>query len=348
MKSIDIVVGRISGFGGVENVISDWFINLRDEFNLKLVLPIDTSNDKWLLGKKYIRNKINSKNKLFIFFNGLLFTLRYLIYTDANILVIENYRIVLIASFIKKFFRKNYVVVSWMHQSLNIKKNMVAYLRYADYHLAIASGIKKQLLEGGVKREKVYLIYNPIKRKSESMTRNKNDELNLVYVGRPLLDGQKNLRELFDTLAQLDEEFCLSLYGVSEKDSEIVNYIKKLKLSNSIKLKGWQENPWKNINNSTCLVLTSKYEGLCLVLLESISRGLPVVASDVDVGNKDIVIDGANGYLYESGNLGDLQSKLKLVKNNNDLNNVKKVKETINCFYEENYYKNLAQLLNIL
>lgn len=49
-------------------------------------------------------------------------------------------------------------------------------------------------------------------------------------------------------------------------------------------------------------VLTSEREGLPMVLLEAKSHGLPIVSFDIETGPSDIVRDGVNGYLVESGN----------------------------------------------
>lgn len=343
VKSIDVVVGRISGFGGVENVISDWFKKIGDEFDLRLVLPIDTGNDSWLNGKKVYRNNIQTKNKLLVFILGFLFTLKYLIKANTDYIVIENYRIVLIASIIKKVLKKKYIVISWMHQSLHIKKNMASCLKYADYHFAIASGIKEQLIQVGVKEKSIFLIYNPVERASLKVNL-ESDQLKLVYIGRPMLDGQKNQRELFDALSQLKDDFTLTMYGVSEDDKEILDYIRLKKLKEKVILKGWVEDPWSDIESATCLVLTSKYEGLCLVLLESIARGLPVISSNVRVGSSDIVKNGVNGYLYVSGNLEEFRQKLRFVGMENKLIFNRDISESINDFYEENYYKNLIRI----
>ncbi|MFT9004725.1 MAG: glycosyltransferase [Liquorilactobacillus hordei] len=347
MKSLDIIVGRISGFGGVENVIDDWFINLKNEFNIRLVLPIDTLNTDWLQNKKVYRNKIRFNKRIFIYSSGMLFTIKYLLTTDTEYLVIENYRIVLIASIIKKIFRKKYVIVSWMHQSLHIKKNMANCLKYADYHFAIASGIKDQLIEVGVDRRKIFLIYNPVEKVKQKIKFERN-KLKLVYIGRAMLDGQKNLRELLGALAKLNENFTLTMYGVSSDDIEIVKYIEKLNLGDRIILRGWVRNPWREISSATCLVLTSKYEGFGLVLLESIARGLPVLSSDVRVGSNDIVKNGVNGYLYESGNITELLTKLQLISDNGEIFNSSIIKNSIERFYVENYYQYLKSVFDKL
>lgn len=59
--------------------------------------------------------------------------------------------------------------------------------------------------------------------------------------------------------------------------------------------------------------MTSFYEGLPISIIEAMSLGLPIIASDVG-GNKELVIEGQNGYLVNS--VSDLVKSLKLVSNN--------------------------------
>lgn len=70
---------------------------------------------------------------------------------------------------------------------------------------------------------------------------------------------------------------------------------------------GFVSDPVKYIAKSNLYLSTSRWEGLPLSLLESMSVGVPIVATDV-VGNKDVISDSRVGSLYS---LGDLESALK-------------------------------------
>ena len=49
--------------------------------------------------------------------------------------------------------------------------------------------------------------------------------------------------------------------------------------------------------------------------MEYQSCGLPSIATNIG-GNKEIIEDGINGYLYKAGNYRDLLSKIELVRFN--------------------------------
>ena len=59
-------------------------------------------------------------------------------------------------------------------------------------------------------------------------------------------------------------------------------------------------------------VLPSLFEGLSNTLLEYMATSLPVIGSRVS-GTEDLIEDGVNGYLFESGNRSELEEKLKKI-----------------------------------
>ena len=59
-------------------------------------------------------------------------------------------------------------------------------------------------------------------------------------------------------------------------------------------------------------MLSSRWEGFGLVLIEAMSHGLPVIASDVPVG-KELLGDKSFGFLFENGNPASLAGQMSRV-----------------------------------
>ena len=63
-------------------------------------------------------------------------------------------------------------------------------------------------------------------------------------------------------------------------------------------------------------VMTSRYEGLPLVLLEAKQYGLPIVSFKCPTGPSEIILDGENGYLIENFDVKQMSQKIiELIRN---------------------------------
>lgn len=70
--------------------------------------------------------------------------------------------------------------------------------------------------------------------------------------------------------------------------------------------------------DSSIFVLSSRFEGLPLVMLEAMSCGLPVVSYDCPCGPKDIITDGVDGFLVPTDDEQMLAEKIcYLIENPN-------------------------------
>lgn len=71
----------------------------------------------------------------------------------------------------------------------------------------------------------------------------------------------------------------------------------------------------KSYRSASMYVMTSATEGLPMVLLEAKSYGLPIISFDIMTGPAEIIRDGVNGYLVESGDITAMADRIcKLIE----------------------------------
>lgn len=108
------------------------------------------------------------------------------------------------------------------------------------------------------------------------------------------------------------------LIGDGVLRAKIERLIKKLELNGNVRLLGWRRDIAQLLTSFDILVLTSRWEGLPLVLLEAMAAGRPIIASDV-CGNHEIIRDGENGFLFPRGDYEALAQKIILLIKNDKL-----------------------------
>lgn len=124
----------------------------------------------------------------------------------------------------------------------------------------------------------------------------------ICYIGRPCY--QKNTSFLVDVVERVNQihpEIKFLLLGVgfySPELDEMKKKIEKHQLQSTITLMPWlaHKETLEYIQRSLFYLSVARYEGLPLSIIEAMSQGKAIVASNV-VGNKDCIVNGHNGYL---------------------------------------------------
>lgn len=98
-------------------------------------------------------------------------------------------------------------------------------------------------------------------------------------------------------------DWCWFIYGDGPEKNNLIKMIRERKLENNIFIKGYEAN--KNIiyGDKAFIVITSRFEGFGMVLIEAMQYHLPIISYKVNYGPKEIVADGVNGFLVEPGNI---------------------------------------------
>lgn len=160
----------------------------------------------------------------------------------------------------------------------------------------------------------VRITYNPIRTQNIKIIKEPEFPV-LLYVGR-LFDYQKNIKFLLDMVSRIKElPWKLIVYGDGPDSEKLKKHCNFLGLSNRVVWKGFEKNPLGKVKEASCLLLTSRWEGFPLVLVESLAAGLPVIAANCETGPSEIIVHGQNGFLYEPGNIEESVKYLKKIIN---------------------------------
>lgn len=129
---------------------------------------------------------------------------------------------------------------------------------------------------------------------------------------------QKGFDHLIKAWAIVHEKYPtwkLMIVGEGEERANMRRWINERKLQNNILLVKPNSNVSTFYLNASMYLLTSRYEGLPMVLLEAQAFGLPIIAYRCKCGPSDIVEHNTSGYLIENGDIKSFaEATINLIK----------------------------------
>lgn len=144
----------------------------------------------------------------------------------------------------------------------------------------------------------------------------KDDPLSLLAVGRlhPVKDHAFLLRACANLVA-LDVAFHCYIAGEGPEHSRLESMIRSLGLEGCVTLLGHVPPARRNslYAMADVVVLTSRSEGIPVMLMEAMVRGNIVLAPAI-TGIPELVIRGKTGFLYEPGSMDDFVAHLLLIR----------------------------------
>lgn len=139
----------------------------------------------------------------------------------------------------------------------------------------------------------------------------------IISVGR--LTYQKNFQAAVKVASKVLPQFPeweWDIYGQGEDQDELVRLTEEAGIQNQMHFKGQVTDLYDRYKEYSIMVMTSRYEGFPMTLLEGSGNGLPLVSFDIPTGPSEIIVDGKNGFLLQQGDLnGMCDCLIKLMKN---------------------------------
>jgi len=120
------------------------------------------------------------------------------------------------------------------------------------------------------------------------------DDFLWLAVGR--LEAVKDFPSLMLAMARTPARARLMVLGAGTRESELKSMAAGLDLGNRVRFAGFEPNVARWMQAADGIVLSSRYEGLPMALLEAGACGLPAVATDVP-GTREVIVDGDTGWL---------------------------------------------------
>lgn len=215
----------------------------------------------------------------------------------------------------------------------------------ADFYLSGMKGKNEYFTAYGADKSRVY--YYPFaslaekdmlsvrpdeKKKKELRGKLKIDSDKVVlFVGR-VIQG-KGIDVLIRAMNGFDSNCGVYIVGGTETE-ELRNLAATLGISNLYYIPFLSLKELKDYYMAADLfVLPTRYDTWGLVINEAMSYGLPVITTKNCVAGVELIQDGVNGYLTESEDYRDLNSKIHLILENESLagdmaeNNLKKIRD---------------------
>lgn len=141
-----------------------------------------------------------------------------------------------------------------------------------------------------------------------------------VTVGRlSYVKGYDLLIRAWAHVAERHPDWTLRIFGNGSRRAKLQESIDKRGLTDRVFLEGSVEDVGAELEKASMFVLSSRREGMPLVILEAMSKGVPVVSYDCPTGPAELITDGHDGLLVKPGKIHAMADAIRAVIEDEEL-----------------------------
>ena len=226
----------------------------------------------------------------------------YITHVHDNITQLENfffhkpYKKKILNLYEKYWITKKYR--KFNNQFISISKNTTHFLKTSFKNNKLSDAIYE--LSNAIDFEQFYF----------AVEKKITPKIRLIAVGSLVEKKNQQLLLHIASLLKVKEiDFEMQILGDGPRRPFLEKEIIKLGLINQVHLLGNVHDVPSYLRQATFFIHTALYEPFGLVLLEAMATGLPVISLD-GKGNRDIILNGKNGYLLQENEPAMFVSKI--------------------------------------
>lgn len=225
---------------------------------------------------------------------------------------------------IKKRNKNKFRLILWEHFNCTQPHSIMAdlgrmyFLKYTDKLVVLTKRDQSNYIRKFNHKDKITQIYNPLI--VEDVRLADMSKKRILSIGR--IEKQKGFDQIIEIGKQIAkdcENWEWHIYGDGCGLEALSHKIIQEGLDDFIKFKGKYKQIEEVYPHYSIFAMTSRYEGMPLVLLEAYAHHIPMLSFDCDCGPSEIIQDGKNGFLIPCFNNNLYSEKLLLLVKDNKL-----------------------------
>ena len=200
--------------------------------------------------------------------------------------------------------------------------------RWTQRYVVSTQHVLDAYLKQGLPAEKMTIIQNGVEDTQQSVMSRRQflDSLNLAADAKLIgaigpLDAEKRIKDLIwaaDLLKVIRDDVYLLIIGEGPNSWRLKRFRDQVCIQDRVLFLGTRNDLSDWIGHLDCVWLANHRNALCNSLLEAMSAGVPVVATNTP-GNREAVVPGQTGYLVPIGDRGAIARQTQRLLENREL-----------------------------